>query len=295
MKEFGIYRVVKHLGDGAMGTVLLVESPERQRYALKLMHAKAERSAEAVDRFSREVRIALTLKHQNIVETFHGGRAPTGMLYLLTEYCPLGGLDRWLAAQGPIALRHALRWMGGVAEALEYAGLVHQVVHRDIKPANLLLDEVRQVKLADMGLAKRTSAGATNLTTHGSIIGALLYMSPEQADASHDLDARSDLYALGATFYHLLSGQPPFMAKQPAQILYDIREKEPRPLLTLRPELPHALGDLVQTLLAKKREDRPASASAVLETLAAIAEEEGVAIEVSRVTLRPRTAPLPFP
>ncbi len=277
MQVFGSYKIVKQLGEGAMGSVLLVESPDRHAYALKLLHAELERREDFVERFLRELRIALSMKHAHIVEAFHGGQAPGGGLYMLTEFCPGGGLDHWLEQRGKLDLADALPWLAAVVEALEYAFLVQQVVHRDIKPGNLLLDGRQCIKLGDLGLAKHTGADATDLTTHGSIVGALLYMSPEQASAATDLDIRTDLYSLGATFYQLFSGHPPFTGKAPIQVIMAIRNQQPVPLSTLRPDLPAPLVALITALLEKDRDDRPQSAQQVLEALA----------EVSRVAGRP--------
>ncbi|HTL53627.1 MAG TPA: FHA domain-containing serine/threonine-protein kinase [Planctomycetota bacterium] len=276
--QFGRYTVRRKLGEGGMGAVYLVTAPDGAPFALKTLRAEHSENAEFVKRFLREAGIALKLRHPNIVTTHEQAQAPDGTLYMVTELCPKGGLDGVLIARERIGVPEALFWMAGVARALDYAFQTFHVIHRDIKPANLLLDGAWNIKLADLGLARRTDANATRLTMEGTIVGSVSYMSPEQALAG-ELDIRSDLYALGATFYHLLSGEPVFVGSTVAHVIKMHVKETPERLSARTDGLHVAVVNLIHRLLEKDPDDRPPDAAALLAEITAVAAEIGVSLD----------------
>ena len=264
---FGPYRLVGKLGEGGLGTVHLAQDEDGRRFALKTLKATTASTVWQRDRFMREMRMVLRLKHPHIVEAYDIGAGPNATLFILMEYCMAGSLQRRLRKHGPLPVNHVLRWMIQLADALDYASREHQVVHRDIKPANLMLDPQGRCKLCDFGLAHRTSPDATRMTADGTVLGSALYMSPEQARGKDEIDSRADLYSVGATFYHLLAGVPIFGSKELVEILRCQVKEEPIPLSKVREDLPARLVELIHHLLQKDREKRVPSAAALRKEL----------------------------
>ena len=201
------YQLVRLLGSGAMADVYLAEQTSLNRnVAVKVLLADTLRHPAAVERFEQEARAAASLVHGNIVQ-IHEVDCVDGVHFLAEEYVAGPTLRAWLTTRGPLNPRQALAVLGQVGSALARAAQ-QGIVHRDIKPENLLVTPAGDVKVADFGLVRVLSEDS-ELTRDGMTLGTPLYMSPEQADG-RSVDARSDLYSLGATAYHLLAGRPPF-------------------------------------------------------------------------------------
>jgi serine/threonine-protein kinase len=274
----GRYLQVRRLGRGGMGTVFLVEDGEGRQYALKTLRRDRSHSSDSVERFWREVQLSVALRHPRVVRTYEFDRTPDDLLYMVTEYCPGGSASAWLQRHGPVPVDLALSWMVGVVQALQYAWEEHGLIHRDVKPDNLLLGTSNQVKLADFGIARRIGGEDPRVTQPGMIIGSVHYMAPEQA-LGEELDVRSDLYALGATMFHLLTGTPPFVADNPATILtHKLRRKSPA-MRRQRRGLPRPLASCIDSLLARKPDQRPATPATVRQRLERIAEDEGIELD----------------
>jgi eukaryotic-like serine/threonine-protein kinase len=254
--KFGAYTLRSKLGEGGLGSVYLAEDSEGNQYALKTLKNQAVNQHRMQERFQREMRIALQLKHRNIVSTKDAGIGPGGIMFILMEYCPGGNLSRQLRKKGPISIAQAMQWLNEMAEALDYAYLTHSIIHRDIKPSNIMLDDQECSKLVDFGLARRTEDNATQLTMDGTVLGSALYMSPEQACGEKTLDVRTDLYSLGATFYHLLAGVPMFASKEVVEILVKQVNEDPPRLDTVRRDVPKGLSALIHKLLTKDPDRR---------------------------------------
>jgi tetratricopeptide (TPR) repeat protein len=283
------YRVVGVLGAGGMGTVFKVEHRLMRRLvALKVIDPRWLERPDAVERFRREVQAAARLSHPNIVTAFDAEQAGRSH-FLVMEYVEGESLDRWLVRQRAATVAQASDWVRQAALGLQHA---HErgMVHRDIKPANLMLTHEGRVKILDFGLARllgengdrtRDSRGpvpvfahdpADQLTPQTAVVGTPDYVAPEQARSPHEADIRADIYALGCTLYHLLTGRPPFAQGTVLQKLMAHQEQTPPPLPALRGDVPPPLVRVVERMLAKDPAERyqtPAQVAAALEPFAA--------------------------
>ncbi len=216
-RRFGQYRLGEQIGAGGMGEVFLAEHELLKRpCAVKLIRPEEVLRAGTIDRFEREVRINATLSHPNTVEIFDYGRTEDGTYYYVMEYLPGMSLGDLVERYGPLPPGRAVYLLRQVALALQEA---HEagLIHRDIKPSNIFaarrggMDDV--AKLLDFGLVRpAATASSARTSDEWLVLGTPLYMSPEQATNSRPLDARSDIYSLGAVAYYLLTGKPPFDA-----------------------------------------------------------------------------------
>jgi serine/threonine protein kinase len=286
----GPYKVIGTLGEGGLGIVYLVEDTDHEQRALKTLKMGGD-DTETIGRFIREMSIAMKLKHPAIVETFDIGVARSGAFYLLCEYCPNGDLLNFMRRRGPLAPDVAMGWMAAIADAMEYADHEFQMIHRDIKPHNILLDKDNNAKLADLGLACRIAAGAIRMTTESIVLGSGYYMSPEQARSALGLDIRTDIYALGATFYHLLAGAPMFEGKDIFALIEKQIHDEPKQIRDLRPDVPVAFAELLHAMIAKDRNHRPGRALTVAEHVREIAARAGMKLMPPPVSQDSKTPP----
>jgi eukaryotic-like serine/threonine-protein kinase len=263
-RRLGGYRLVRRLGSGAMADVYLAEQTSLGRHvAVKVLRPATLRHPAAVSRFEQEARAAASLVHGHIVQ-IHEVACVEGVHFLAEEYVAGPSLRAWLEARGPLDGRQALAVLTQVGSALARAAQ-QGIVHRDIKPENLLVTPAGDVKVADFGLV-RVIGEDLELTQDGMTLGTPLYMSPEQGEGG-PVDARSDLYSLGATVYHLLAGQPPFTATSAIAVVM-AHIKDPLPALGgRRPDLPAGLCGIVERLLAKKPADRFASPQELLQAV----------------------------
>ncbi len=258
----GKYRIVRRLGQGGMGTVYEAEHPLLlRRVALKVLPA-AEPAA--VRLFLREARLACQLLHPNIV-TVHDVDQCDGTYYLVMELVEGGSLAQALARQGAFPWREATRLVLDACRGL-VAAHAAGLIHRDIKPGNILLTRDGTAKLADFGLARPGARGGTVLTQFGTVVGTPLYMSPEQCRGDR-LDVRSDLYSLGATYHALLTGRAPFEGAGGWDVLFAPCAGDAPDPRTHVPDLPEGCAALLRRTLARRRDQRLASAEALLASL----------------------------
>jgi serine/threonine-protein kinase len=262
--SLGGYRLVRRLGSGAMADVYLAEQTSLGRQvAVKVLRSGTARNTAAIERFEQEARAAASLVHGHIVQ-IHEVACIDGIHFLAEEYVAGPSLKAWLNARGPVDARQAIWILNQVGSALARSA-EQGIVHRDIKPENLLLTLAGEVKVADFGLARVLSENL-DLTQDGMTLGTPLYMSPEQGEG-RNVDARSDLYSLGATVYHLLAGRPPYSGPSAvAVVMAHIKEPLP-PLSSARPDLPAGLCEIVDRLLAKQPTDRFESPQALLKAV----------------------------
>jgi tetratricopeptide (TPR) repeat protein len=257
-----------------MGTVLLARDRILGRsVAIKVLTPEISRAL-GPERFAREIRLTAQLVHPNIVPLFDSGESD-GWLYYVMPFIDGPTLRARLNDARPVTVPEVIRIVADTAEALAYAHGMG-VVHRDVKPENIFFYGGRAL-LADFGIATSEERGPDGgpLTATGTIIGTVAYMSPEQASGERDLDGRADLYSLGCVAYELLSGRPPYdrpsaIATLAAHLADDVPSVQ-----RARPDVDPALATLVEQILAKKRDDRPRDAAAVLDALRPLETQSG--------------------
>jgi eukaryotic-like serine/threonine-protein kinase len=265
-RQLGDYRLLRRLGRGAMADVYLAEQGSlRRQVAFKVLKRELAADQTYVRRFHGEAQAAAALVHANIVQIYEVGNIE-GIHYIAQEYVEGQNLAQFIGRHGSPDVKLALAVMRQVTAAL-CKSADRGIVHRDIKPENIMLGRSGEVKVADFGLARVTAVDDTvKLTQVGITMGTPLYMSPEQVE-NRPLDSRSDLYSLGVTCFHMLSGQPPFRGDTALSVaLQHVRTQPPR-LENVRPDLPPALCRIVHKMLAKDPAERFANPREMLKEL----------------------------
>ena len=269
-KRIGKYEITGSIGSGGSGHVYsALDATVGRVVAIKVLNAPGD--SNLVKRFRTEAKTVANLHHKNIV-TVHEYGEEDGIPYLVMEY--LNGttlLD--LIAQRSLSLLEKLEIMSEVAEGLHYA---HEqgITHRDVKPANIMRLTDGSVKIMDFGIARLTAQNAARPTQSGLLVGSIMYMAPEQFNGT--VDALTDVFSYGVTFYELLTGKNPFAAPEPAVIIFRIANTDPPPVRSLAPECPAALARILSRTLARDRQARYSSLSDVL------ADTRGILLDLRR-------------
>jgi hypothetical protein len=260
------YELLKEIGRGDTGRIYrAVHLVDRRDVAIKILDLAKGSSETAVKRFYREARALQRLDHPNIVKIFEADRA-NGLHYYAMELVDGVTLERRLRG-GPIGAREALSIAIQVARALETAH-AENVIHRDVSPSNILVSPGGIAKLSDFGFVKSgDEEGARSLTNLGEIVGDLLYSSPEQVRDPRDVDARTDLYALGATLFHAVVGRPPFQGANYLETLRKVISLPAPRIRDLVPTVPPKVDEIVARLLEKERSERYETATALVRAL----------------------------
>jgi tetratricopeptide (TPR) repeat protein len=279
--RIGRYRLAQQLGEGGMGTVFAGTDESGAAIAIKVMRA-GERDAW---RFDREVGILSILEHPRIIRYIDHGTTADGRVYLVMERLEGQDLRTYLDRNHPSILECITLGID-VADGLMSAHQ-HECVHRDIKPSNLFLVDgaMDRAKILDFGLARAREI-MPSATNTGAVLGTIGYMAPEQARGDSNLDHRADIFSLGCVLYEALTGQAPFMGDNAVAILAKILLDDPRPIRSWRPDVPARLAAVIHSMLAKRAEDRPASARDVMASLRACAADlspESPALSVQAV------------
>lgn len=269
------YKIEARIGVGGMGSVYRgVDTTLGRKVAIKVLLKDLRHDAEQVKRFFNEAKVVARLRHQNTIQVFDFGESTDGQYYIAMEYMTGEPLDVHLQKH-ELTLLRVLEILDQICQSLDEAHAAG-IIHRDLKPDNIFIDTVngnRVVKVIDFGIAKMVSGGE-NLTKAGMVFGTPAYMAPEQAKGEQ-LDPRSDIYSLGVVLYFLLTGEPIFTGENPMEIAIK-HITTPHPSVQAHSRLgvlPQALVDLVDSMLSKDREHRPASAAAVRAGLQQIREQ----------------------
>ncbi len=272
------YRLERELGQGGMALVYLATDLKHDRQvAVKLLRPELS-AALGTDRFLREIQVTSRLQHPHILPLYDSG-ATDGLLYYVMPLVQGESLRERLTREGQLPVGETIATMGAVAGALDYAHR-HGVLHRDIKPENILLHD-GQPMLADFGIALAvTAAGGSRMTETGLSIGTPSYMSPEQAAGERQLDARSDIFALGCVAYEMLAGQPPFTGLNAQAVVAAVLTSDARPLVERRRAVPADTAAAIHRAIERLPADRFATA----------ADFAGALAGGPAVTARPRKA-----
>jgi eukaryotic-like serine/threonine-protein kinase len=289
------YHLERELGGGGMSRVFVAEETALgRRVVLKVLPPELGAGL-SVDRFRREIQLAASLHHPNIVPLFAAGEAD-GLLYYTMPLIEGDSLRARLAREGELPVGETVRLLRDVVDALSCAH-EHGVVHRDIKPDNVLITR-HHALVTDFGVAKALSeaTGPTALTSVGVALGTPAYMAPEQASGDAHVDHRADIYAVGALGYEMLTGRPPFIAPTPQAVLAAHVTQPPEPVARFRTSVPSSLAAVIMRCLEKRPADRWQTADELLHQLEAMATPSGgseptqaVAATTAAVT-RPRGA-----
>jgi eukaryotic-like serine/threonine-protein kinase len=289
----GKYRIERVLGVGGMGVVVAATHVNlEERVAIKFLLPDALQNAEAVARFLREARAAVRIKSEHVARVTDVGKLETGAPYMIMEYLDGGDLGSLSKARGALPVEEAVEYLLQACEAIAEAHALG-IVHRDLKPSNLFLvrraDGTPSVKVLDFGISKVTGMAASGadlgMTKTTTIMGSPLYMSPEQMASSRDVDARTDIWALGAILFELLTGRVPFQADTITQLCAMILQQRAEPLRNSRPDAPEGLQTVIGRCLEKERNLRYSNVAEFANALAPYAPRRArLSIErVSRV------------
>jgi formylglycine-generating enzyme required for sulfatase activity/serine/threonine protein kinase len=275
----GAYKIIRKIGQGGMGMVFLAEHQRMERLvALKVLPPSVTKHLNAVERFHREVKAMARLSHPNIVTAFDADEA-RGLHILVMEYVDGQDLAALVKKRGPLSVEHAVDYIVQGAKGLEYA---HKrgLVHRDIKPSNFLVDTEGQVKILDLGLARFSEQDddgegppGMDLTGTGVVVGTVDYMSPEQAEDTKRADARADIYSLGCSLFYLISGRSMFSGDTVVARLMAHQNQPVPSLRSINPAVPEELDRIHRKMVAKKKDDRYQTATALLDDLRKLAPE----------------------
>src|SRR6185436_20032694 len=279
--RLGPYEIVSPLGAGGMGEVYRAKDGRLNRtVAIKILSDESAADADRRERFEREAKAISALDHPNICALYDVGEHEG--TYFLVMPCLEGQTLADRIAKGALPPDQAIRYAIEIAIALDAAHR-HGITHRDLKPGNIMLTKTG-VKLLDFGLAKlKKAAGPLGDTTMvkgtgvGTLLGTMPYMAPEQIEG-RDVDARSDIFSLGAVIYEMVTGQRAFKGDSPASVIGAILKDEPAPMKALQPLTPSAFDHVVTTCLAKDPDERWQSAADVARELKWIASSGSGAV-----------------
>lgn len=267
------YKIIGKLGAGAMAIVYKAKQLSLDRIvAVKILPRRFSENPDYVQRFYKEGKAAAKLNHNNIVAAYDVGEAG-GYHYFVMEYVEGKTLYEDLAKGKIFSEEEAIGIITQVARALAHAH-ARGLIHRDVKPKNIMINPAGIVKLADLGLARATDDVQLAKSEAGKAFGTPYYISPEQIRGEIDIDARSDIYSLGATFYHMVTGRVPFDASTPADVMRKHLKEPLVPPDHINTLLSAGVSEVIEVMMAKQKQERYASAEELLTDLDAVSKGE---------------------
>ena len=265
------FKILAKIGSGAMAVVYKAQQESLDRtVAIKVLPSKMSHNREFVERFYSEGKAAAQLNHPNIVQAIDVGEA-SGFHYFVMEFVDGHTIYDELHAGKVFSEREALEIIIHIARALAHS---HErgFIHRDVKPKNIMLTKDRVAKLADMGLARQVEDIQAAVLEAGRAYGTPYYISPEQIRGEVDIDFRADIYSLGATFYHMVTGRVPFEGPTPSAVMHRHLRDALTPADHINTKLSAGVGEVIEVMMKKRKQDRYASTTDLLADLDAIAE-----------------------
>lgn len=267
------FQILGKLGQGAMAVVFKAKQLSLDRIvAIKILPKRLSENSEFVDRFYREGRAAARLNHANIVQAYDVGES-NGYHYFVMEHIDGDTIYDRISDGTAMAEVEALRIILQCARALDHAH-AQGLIHRDVKPKNIMLTKAGEVKLADMGLAREINDAAAAAEEAGRAYGTPYYISPEQVRGEINIDGRADIYSLGATFYHMLTGRVPFEGTTPSAVMHKHLKQQIVPPDHIRHSLSSGVGEIIEVMMAKAPEDRYYNTQELIRDLEAVARGE---------------------
>ena len=267
------YKILGKLGAGAMAIVYKAKQLSLDRIvAVKILPRRFSENPDYVQRFYKEGKAAAKLNHNNIVAAYDVGEAG-GYHYFVMEYVEGKTLYEDLSKGKIFPEQEAIDITTQVAKALAHAH-ARGLIHRDVKPKNIMINTAGTVKLADLGLARATDDVQMAKSEAGKAFGTPYYISPEQIRGEMDIDARSDIYSLGATFYHMVTGRVPFDASNPSEVMRKHLKEPLVPPDHINTSLSSGTSEVIEVMMAKRKQDRYASAEELLMDLDAVSRSE---------------------
>jgi predicted Ser/Thr protein kinase len=292
-KKLAHFELLEPIGVGGMAAVLRARDTQLDRIvALKILPPEMAGEEENVRRFHQEARAAAKLDHENIARVFFCGE-DQGLHFIAFEFVEGENLRALMERRGRLPVAESVLYMLQIANGLSHAA-ARGVVHRDIKPSNIIIGSNGRAKLVDMGLARSQSQTDASLTQSGVTLGTFDYISPEQALEPREADVRSDIYSLGCTFYHALTGQPPVPDGTAAKKLHHHQQIAPIDPRQLNPQVPDDVAAVLSKMMAKNPRDRYQSGERLEQHLLLIAQKLGATADVPNPVLFV-DAPLPSP
>jgi serine/threonine-protein kinase len=279
------YQLGEMIGTGGMADVYIAQDQRLSReVAVKILRSDLAKDPTFVSRFRKEAKAAAGLNHPGIVAVYDSGEDPAP--YIVMELVSGHTLRELIHGGERLPLDRALEIGAGILEALDYS---HQrgIVHRDIKPANIMITDKGDVKVMDFGIARAMDDLGATLTSTWNVVGTAQYLSPEQA-LGEIADTPTDIYSTGCLLYELLTGRPPFSGETPVSIAYQHVSGALIPARQVQPDLPESVEVVLAVALAKKTEDRYASANAMLQDINKIRAGQNISTKVARAPLASR-------
>ncbi len=269
------YRIIRHIGRGAFGVVVLVEDMMvHEEIVLKFITPQLTSTEDVVKRFVLEMKYARKITHENVIRIYDF--ITFGQAYAMSmEYFASHSLAAEMKAGKPLEIARGLRVIRDVCRGMV---VTHKgnLVHRDLKPSNILIDNSDLVKIVDFGLAAAAREGESRLTKTGIILGTPTYMSPEQIKGGK-IDGRTDIYSLGIIMYEIFTGKPPYQADDPMGILFQHMEAKGKPPREANPDLPPELDAVIRKAMARKAEDRFQSVEELMRAVSSLLQQEDAA------------------